>query len=59
MDGARTDWTFDSILNRIILGPSQSSVLAKMTISRMLELNQKTNFIERIRESRIPFRPTQ
>lgn len=59
MDGAQSDWTFDSILSRIILGPSQSSVLAKMTVSRMLELNKKANFIDRIKESRIPFRSTQ
>ena len=57
MEGARSDWTFDSILNRIILGPTQSTILAKMTVSRMLELNKKSNFIGRIRESRIPFRP--
>ena len=50
-------WTFESILDRIILGPSLSSLLARTSIVRMLEVNGKANFGARVISSGIPLRP--
>src|SRR6202012_3424553 len=41
-------WTFDSILHRIILGPSLSSVLARTSVVRMLEVIGKGDFKSRV-----------
>lgn len=51
-------WTFDSILERIILGPSLSSVLARVSIVRMLEVIGKGGFGPRVISSGIPLRPS-
>lgn len=51
-------WTFESILDRIILGPSVSSPLAQSSVQRMLEKIGKPEFREKVVPSRIPLRPT-
>ena len=48
-------WTFESILEQIILGPSISSTLTKESITRMIRL-LKPEFINKIKTSSIPFR---
>ena len=51
-------WTFDGILDRIILGPSLSTVLARSRIVRMLEVIGKPTFGPKAISSGIPLRPT-
>jgi hypothetical protein len=50
-------WTFENILNQIILGPSLSSQLACKAVCRMLELNNKPQFKTKVSVSSIPLRP--
>ena len=50
-------WTFDKILEKIILGPSISSPLSKSAVVRMLETLGKANLIDRVVASGIPLRP--
>jgi Protein of unknown function (DUF2971) len=50
-------WTFASILERIILGPSISSPLAKSSIVRMLEKVGRPEFAPKVSPSSIPLRP--
>jgi hypothetical protein len=50
-------WTFDDILDRIILGPSISSPLAVTSVNRMLENIGKMEFRQKVRPSTIPLRP--
>jgi hypothetical protein len=50
--GALTD-----ILEFIMLGPSVSSPLAKSAFCRMLEKNNKSEFVDRVFPSTIPLRP--
>jgi hypothetical protein len=57
LDPSQT-WTFATILDRIILGPSLSSWLARRGVERMLETVGKPEFREKIATSRIPLRPT-
>ncbi len=52
-------WTFYSILDRIILGPSVSSPLAKASINRMLQAVGKPDFVSKVVASTIPLRPGQ
>lgn len=49
--------SFEGIVDRIILGPSASSPLAKAAVLRMLEQSCKSALRERIYVSSIPFRP--
>jgi hypothetical protein len=58
IDGAG-EWTFGTILNRIILGPTQASELAARSIGRMLDLNKKSDFKDKLVRSAIPFRLTK
>jgi len=50
-------WNFESILHQIILGPSLSSPLTANTIRRMLDVNNKPGFKQKLRPSGIPLRP--
>jgi len=50
-------WTFHKILDRIILGPSVSSPLARASIIRMLQAVGKPDFAEKVVASTIPLRP--
>ncbi len=47
-------WTFESILERILLGPSLSSALAMGSIERMLDVIKKPTFKGKVRASTIP-----
>lgn len=49
--------SLETLVDRIILGPSISGSLAVRAVQRMLEKVGKTNLKERIRASSIPFRP--
>jgi hypothetical protein len=51
-------WTFFDILDRIILGPSLSSPLAKRSVERMLETVGKPEFRQKVSASQIPLRPS-
>lgn len=53
----RETWTFADILERIILGPSVSSPLAKHSVERMLTTMGKDNFRQKVVASSIPLRP--
>lgn len=51
-------WTFDSILKRIVLGPTHASTsLSLSSTKRMLECLGKPEFADKIWMSRIPYRP--
>jgi hypothetical protein len=50
-------WTFDEILDHIILGPSVSSPLAVTSVCRMLETIGKGHFQRKVIPSTIPLRP--
>lgn len=50
-------WTFESILDRIILGPSLSTMLARSSIVRMLQVIGKPTFGSKVVSSGIPLRP--
>jgi hypothetical protein len=55
------DWPkqgMDTLLQRIILGPSVSSHLAKLAVERMLQTLEKQQFMERVVVSTIPLRPS-
>jgi Protein of unknown function (DUF2971) len=51
-------WTFEGILDRIILGPSLSTMLARSSIIRMLEVIGKPTFGSKVVSSGIPLRPS-
>lgn len=51
------DFSLEEIVDKIILGPSLSSVLAKSAVIRMLEKNGKKDLAMRVVTSSIPFRP--
>jgi hypothetical protein len=51
------DWTFSSIVERIILGPSAASPLAVAGVKRMLQSLGKPEFCGRVHASTIPLRP--
>jgi len=53
----REQWTFESILDLIILGPSISSPLACSSVGRMLESMGKSEFCKKVFPSTIPLRP--
>jgi len=50
-------WTLETILDRIILGPSVSSPLARQSIEQMLHTMGKHTFRQKICPSSIPLRP--
>jgi hypothetical protein len=49
--------TIESLIDRVILGPTTSSVLSKRSLARMLELKGKTGLIGKVHASSIPYRP--
>jgi hypothetical protein len=54
----RQTWSFNSILDSILLGPMHSSSLAEFAVKRMFEVLKKPEFIPKLRKSDIPLRPT-
>jgi Protein of unknown function (DUF2971) len=55
---ANQTWTFENIIDRIILGPCLSSHLAQRGIERMLKIVGKAEFQQKVCASDIPLRPT-
>ena len=53
----QTDLTLENIVDRIILGPSVSSLFAKQSVERMLGKIGKPEFIKKLYTSGIPLRP--
>jgi hypothetical protein len=53
----RDTWTFATILEAIILGPSVASPLARASVVRMLENMGKADFAKKVISSTIPLRP--
>jgi hypothetical protein len=53
----RDTWTFATILEKIILGPSVASPLARSSVMRMLENMGKPEFAQKVAASTIPLRP--
>jgi hypothetical protein len=51
-----TNLTLSEIVDRIILGPSLSSPLARNTILKMLETLERSDLKNRVVSSTIPFR---
>lgn len=51
-------WTFSTIVDRILLGPSVSSPLARSSVGRMLETIGKSELRSKSQSSGIPLRPT-
>jgi len=49
--------SLDTLIERIILGPSISTILAANSVRRMLELNQRASLAGKVVASSIPFRP--
>lgn len=49
--------SLDTLIERIILGPSISTILATNSVRRMLELNQRASLAGKVVASSIPFRP--
>jgi hypothetical protein len=51
-------WSFDSILYRIVLGPSHASLLALNSAQRMLQALGRPKFAQKVWVSEIPYRAT-
>lgn len=49
--------SFERLVDRIILGPTASSVLSIRSLARMLEIKNNKKLIEKIHASTIPYRP--
>jgi hypothetical protein len=58
LPGLAADLSLQKIVDRIILGPSQTSVLALPTVRRMLAQNGMATLSDRVWTSTTPFRPT-
>jgi hypothetical protein len=56
-DLPETDLNLSKIVERVILGPSLSSPLARLTIQKMLDTLGRSELKDRIVSSTIPFRP--
>ena len=54
---SNSDLSLEKIVDRIILGPSISTVLAREAVRRMLEKNGKPSLASKVVSSTIPFRP--
>ena len=52
-----TSVSIETLTDRIILGPSISTILAANSVRKMLILNGKASLAEKVVESSIPFRP--
>ena len=55
----RETWTFATIIEKIILGPSVASPLAQSSFRRMLQAIEKPEFCDKVVASTIPLRPTR
>lgn len=55
--GASSSLTLESLIDRVILGPTTSSVLSMRSVARMLEINGKGELAEKVYASSIPYRP--
>jgi hypothetical protein len=55
----RQTWTFESIVDTILLGPTHQSALAGLAIRRMFTSLKKPEFIPKLKFSGIPLRPTR
>jgi hypothetical protein len=55
--GQADSLSLDVLVERIILGPSISTVLAANSVRRMLELNGQNSLASKVVASSIPFRP--
>lgn len=53
------DLSLEKIIERIILGPSLSSPMAKTAVLRMLDRLNRSELKEKVHASTIPFRPAQ
>jgi hypothetical protein len=49
--------TFESLINRVILGPTASSELSMRSVARMLKIKGKGVLAEKVHASSIPYRP--
>lgn len=49
--------SLDALIERIILGPSISTILATNSVRRMPELSQRASLAGKVVASSIPFRP--
>lgn len=52
-----SNWTFNDIFDKIILGPGVSSELSRRSVQRMLENHGKKALADKVFASGIPFRP--
>lgn len=52
-----TQTSLENLVDRIILGPTISTIFAANSVRRMLELSSSPSLGERVRASSIPFRP--
>jgi hypothetical protein len=52
----RQEWTFDGILERIVLGPTHATPLAVASAKRMMESLGRREFVKKIWVSQIPYR---
>lgn len=49
--------TLESLIDRVILGPTASSELSKRSLLRMLEIKNKQELVNKVCASSIPYRP--
>jgi hypothetical protein len=51
-----TSLTLDSLIDRVILGPTSSSILSVRSVARMLEIKGKRDLMKKVYASSIPYR---
>jgi len=49
--------TLETLINRVILGPTAASVLSMRSLERMLKIKGKQGLVEKVFTSSIPYRP--
>jgi len=54
---ASSSLTLESLIDRVILGPTASSVLSMRSVARMLEIKGKLELAKKVHASSIPYRP--
>lgn len=54
---ANASLTLESLVDRVILGPTASSVLSMRSVARMLEIKGKQGLVDKVYASSIPYRP--
>ncbi|MBB6249521.1 DUF2971 domain-containing protein [Nitrospirillum iridis] len=57
-DGTTYDWSFEDVVDRILLGPSQATPLAIKGFAGMLKALKRDALVSKIAASQIPFRAT-